>query len=188
MKIKKILYNLVPAALLLLNQNVKADSIIELGVHFGGEEIVYGSYENGQKDSMKAGELFSFDVGRLYHLSSPWETQWTFGIKSDAKYDNDYEVSWVRYPLNGLLFYRMDSSRIGLGATIHFSPELQGTGVASNIKEEYNNALGALLEMDFIYSEKFLWGIRLTLIEYESKKDGHVADGSSIGFLIIAQL
>lgn len=173
---------------LLFSHVARADSIIELGIHFGGDELIYESYQNGEKDSMKAGELFSFDVGRLYQFSSPWEAQLTFGIKSDAKYDNDIEVNWVRYPLNGLLFYRMNGVRVGLGATYHFSPKLKGTGVAANINEEYHNAPGGLFEIDFIHSEKFLWGIRLTVIEYESKKDGHMVDGSSIGFLIIAQL
>lgn len=165
-----------------------ADSIIELGIHFGGDELVYEQASNGDKDTIKAGELFSFDVGRLYQHSPSWETQLTFGIKSDAKYDQDVSVSWIRYPLNGLVFYRMAKSRVGLGATYHFSPQLQGSGLAANIGEKYNDALGGLFEVDFIYSKKFLYGIRLTLIEYESKKDGHVVDGSSIGFLIIAQL
>lgn len=173
---------------LLVAQPAVADSIIELGIHFGGGELINTPYNNGDKDSMKAGELFSFDFGRLYQHSPSWETQLTFGIKSDAKYDQDVEVRWVRYPLNGLLFYRMAKARVGLGASYHFSPQLQGSGHASNIGEKYNDALGALFEVDFVYSKKFLWGIRLTVIEYESKKDGHVVKGSSIGFLIIAQL
>lgn len=173
---------------LLIPHRVVADSIIELGIHFGGDELINAQYENGDKDTMKAGELFSFDFGRLYQLSPSWETQLTFGIKSDAIYDQDVEVSWIRYPLNGLMFYRMSAVRVGLGASYHFSPQLKGSGHARNIGEKYNDALGALFEVDFVYSEKFLWGIRLTAIEYESKKDGHVVDGSSIGFLIIAQL
>jgi hypothetical protein len=60
--------------------------------------------------------------------------------------------------------------------------------VASNITEEFEDAPGALLELDIVHSEKFLWGVRLTFIEYESKKTGRVVNGSSIGFLIIAQL
>lgn len=178
----------VVSGILLTPQRAVADSIIELGIHFGGGEIINAQYENGDKDTMKAGELFSFDFGRLYQLSSSWETQLTFGIKSDAIYEQDVEVSWVRYPLNGLVFYRMTGVRVGLGASYHFSPQLKGSGQAANIGEKYNDALGGLLEIDFIRSKKFLWGIRFTLIEYESKKDGHVVDGSSIGFLIIAQL
>jgi len=169
-------------------QRVLADTIIELGVHFGGDELINEQYGNGDKDTMKAGELFSFDFGRLYQLSPSWETQLTFGIKSDAIYEQDLQVSWVRYPLNGLIFYRMIDVRVGLGASYHFSPSLKGSGHAGNIGEKYADALGGLLEIDFVHSEKFLWGIRITAIEYESKKDGHVVDGSSIGFLIIAQL
>ena len=169
-------------------QLARADTIVELGIHFGGDEVIYQQYENGDKDTIKAGELFSFDFGRLYQLSTTWETQLTFGIKSDAKYDQDIEVSWVRYPLNGLMFYRMSNVRVGMGATYHFSPQLKGSGHARNVGEKYNDAVGGLLELDFIHSEKFLYGIRITVIEYESKKDGHVVDGNSIGFLIIAQL
>ncbi len=179
---------MVISAHLLTPQSVSADTIIEMGVHFGGDELIYESYDNGDKDTMKAGELFSFGFGRLYQLSSSWETQLTFGIKSDAKYDQDVNISWVRYPLNGLIFYRMTGIRVGMGVTYHLSPNLQGSGHAGNIGEKYNNALGGLMEIDFIKNKRFLWGIRLTLIEYESKKDSHVVDGSSIVFLIIAQL
>ena len=137
---------------------------------------------------MKAGEQFSFDFGRLWQLSSSWETQLTFGVKSDAIYDNDLKVIWVRYPLNSMMFYRMQKARVGFGLTVHIAPELKGSGLAGNIGEKYDNALGGLLELDFIQNEKFLWGIRLTFIEYQSQKDSHVVDGSSVGLLIIAQL
>ncbi|MDH5444261.1 MAG: hypothetical protein OEY52_01820 [Gammaproteobacteria bacterium] len=176
------------SGLLLLMPHALADSIVELGIHFGGDEVVQEPYTNGQIDSIKAGELFSFDVGRLLSHSPNWESQITFGIKSDAKYDRDVEISWVRYPLNGIIFYRMQYMRVGVGATIHFSPKLQGGGHAGNVSEEYKNAPGGLLELDVIYNEKFLWGVRLTFIEYESTKTGRVIDGSSIGFLIIGQL
>lgn len=173
---------------LFVSRCVMADTIIEMGVHFGGDELIYEFYENGDKDTMKAGELFSFSFGRLYQLSPSWETQLTFGLKSDAEFEQDVKVSWVRYPLNSLIFYRMADTRVGVGATYHFSPTLEGSGYAGNIGEKYHNALGGLMEFDFIKTKKFLWGIRLTFIEYESKKDGHVVDGSSLGFLIIAQL
>lgn len=173
---------------LFMVSGARADSIIELGIHFGGDELIYHQYENGDKDTMKAGQRFSFDVGRLYHLTPQWETQLTFGVKSDAKYDSNTEISWVRYPLNGLLFHRMSAMRVGIGATYHFSPKLKGSGYAATNQESYEDALGALLELDVIQSRKFLWGVRITLIEYKSKKDGHIVDGSSLGFLIIAQL
>ena len=165
-----------------------ADSLIELGVHFGGGELIYEPFSNGQRKTMKAGELFSFSVGRLFQLSNSWETQLTFGVKSDAKYDQDIKVSWVRYPINALMFYRMSTTRVGFGATYHVAPKLKGYGLAGNIIEKYENAVGGLLELDFIRSERFLWGMRLTLIQYESRKDQHTVDGNSLGFLIIAQL
>ena len=186
--IARRLFKTLPAILLLAVQPVQADSIIELGIHFGGDELVYEHYENGKKDSIKAGEMWSFDFGRLYQFSPSWEVQLTFGVKSDAKYDYNTEVTWVRYPLNGQFFYRMNSIRFGLGVTRHFQPKLEGSGYAANVNESYEDATGGLIELDVIYSEKFLWGVRITSIEYRSKKDGHVVDGSSIGFLIIAQL
>lgn len=169
-------------------QDACADTIIELGIHGGGDELINEPYTNGAQDSIKAGGMFSFAFGRLYQVNPSWETQLTFGVKSDAKYDQDIKVSWVRYPLNYLIFYRMSDVRVGLGATYHFSPKLKGSGLADNIGEKYKGAMGALLEIDFIHSYKFLLGMRLTLIDYQSKHDGHVVDGNSIGFLIIAQL
>ena len=170
------------------SQVAYSDMIIEAGFHLGGDELIQESYTNGETGSLKAGNMFSFDFGPLKQFSESFEAQLTLGIKSDVIYSGDVEVSWIRYPLNALFFYRAEKYRLGLGATYHLSPKVKGQDFASNVSQAYKNALGALLEIDFDIKPGFMWGLRYTRIDYETEEGDRVVDGNSLGILIIAQL
>jgi len=170
------------------SQAAWSDMIIEAGFHLGGDELIQEPYSNGETGSIKAGNMFSFDFGPLKQFSEQFEGQLSLGIKSDVIYSGDVEVSWIRYPLNTLLFYRAEKYRLGLGVTYHFSPKLKGGDFASNISQSYKNAFGTLLEIDFNLKSGFMWGLRYTRIEYETTQGDRVVDGNSLGILIIAQL
>ena len=165
-----------------------SDMIIEAGFHLGGDELLQEPYSNGEKGSLKAGNMFSFDLGPLKQFSEQFEAQFTFGIKSDVIYSGEIEVSWIRYPFNAIFFYRGEEYRLGLGATYHYSPKVKGQDFASNVSQTYKNAFGALLEVDFDIKPGFMWGLRYTLIDYETEQGDRVVDGNSLGILIIAQL
>lgn len=165
-----------------------SDMIFEAGIHHGGAELIQNTYSDGRLGSISAGEMFSFAFGPLFHMSPRWGLQTTIGAKTDADYATDADVKWVRYPFNAILFYSGDSYRIGLGATYHLSPSLKGSGVASNVSQEYKDAAGQIIEIDFRRTSRFLWGIRFTRVEYESAQGNNVIDGNSVGLLIITQM
>lgn len=167
----------------------RADTIIEAGIHFGGDEMLTTPYTDGRQGSMAAGEMLSFAFGPLFNMSESWKFQTTIGVKTDAEYATDVEVSWVRYPLNAILFYETKKTRFGIGATYHMSPSVKGSGVAENIQQEYDDALGYIVEFNYRRHAGFLWGIRLTFIDYERKDiSSEAIDGTSIGLLIIAHM
>lgn len=165
-----------------------SETLIEAGIHLGGDELIIEDYSNGGKDSSKAGNLFSFAMGGTKSFSDNIDVQLSLGIKSDIINSENPEVTWVRYPLNAMVFYRTKAYRIGLGITDHLSPKLNGNGVASNISESYHDAIGALFEVDVKINDTFLWGLRFTNIKYESRRRDRSLNGNSLGLLIMALL
>ncbi|MDH5181559.1 MAG: hypothetical protein OEY07_18000 [Gammaproteobacteria bacterium] len=176
----------------LLIKTAHADMMIEAGVHFGGDEVIESPYSDGQTGSIKAGENYTFAFGPMFKLIGNWQLQTTIGMKTGADYALDgldeVEVSLVRFPLNALLFYEIGSFRFGYGTTWHVAPKLKGSGVASNVSQEFDDAVGEVVEIDFRQTERFLWAIRYTRIEYENSLNGQRYDGTSIGILIVAQM
>jgi len=165
-----------------------ADTIIEAGIHLGGDELLTSQYEDGRQGTIKAGEMLSFAFGPLFNMSQSWKFQTTFGVKTDAEYATDIEVSWVRYPINATLFYATAKTRLGIGVTYHIDPTVKGSGAASNIRQEYDDAIGYIVEFNYRRHAGFLWGLRYTFIDYERKDSNQVAEGNSIGLLIIAHM
>ena len=165
-----------------------AETLIEAGVHLGGNELIIENYSNGANDSAKGGGLFSFAMGGTKSFTKNIDGQLSIGIRSDIINSGDPEVTWVRYPLNAMLFYRKETYRIGLGLTAHLSPKVEGNGVANNISENYKDAIGGLLEVDFSINKTFLWGLRYTNIKYESDRRDRSVSGNSFGILLIALL
>ena len=165
-----------------------AETLLEAGIHAGGDELIIDNYSNGAKDSSDAGNLFSFAIGGTKSFTNNIEGQLSIGIKSNIISTTEPEVIWIRHPLNAMFFYRTETYRVGLGLTTHLSPKLKGNGVASNISESYKDAIGGLFEVDFTIDKHFLWGIRYTNIKYESNLRDRSVNGNSLGLLIIALL
>ena len=124
-------------------------------------------------------------AGSTIDLTDNLETQLSVGIKSDANFGKDYEASWVRYPLNAILFYRQENFRFGIGATAHLFPKYEVSSATVNASNTYEDAIGAILEFDYRINELAHLGLRYTDIDYVRESDGMSFDGSSVGLLII---
>lgn len=183
-----ILAGMLLVALLLCERATFAGTVFEAGIHLGGDELITEPYSNGEKGSIEAGGVFSLALGGTKDFTSNIQGQFSIGIKSDDVYPGETKVTWVRYPLNVMMFYRSSAYRVGLGVTTHFAPKLKGADVASNISESYKDALGGIFEVDFNIDKSFYWGLRYTNINYESSLRDRTVNGNSVGILIIALL
>lgn len=162
-----------------------AQFLFEIGVHTGGDEITLVDDSNAVIESTKAGSLYSLELGGTIAVTDNTEAQISFGIKSDANYSKDNEASWVRYPLNGMYFYHTEKFRLGLGATVHFTPKYKVSGTTKNASSTYKNAIGGLLEVDYRLSEQVHMGLRYTNIQYVREDDDRRFDGNSIGLMLL---
>jgi len=77
-------------------------------------------------------------------------------------------VDWSVLPLDALVFYRMPSVRLGGGLTYHLGPTLKGSGAASGLDAKYDDALGFVLQADYMLKNRFNFGLRYTNVNYKA--------------------
>src|SRR5215831_18912615 len=111
------------------------------GIEGGGDEIA-STTDGG---SLRANELFSLGGGASFlNDAKDLEFQLTLAWKYGNLNASDGKVSFTRFPLDALVFYRFQKVRVGGGVTYHLNPSLSGSGSASPIDGfKFNNALGA---------------------------------------------
>lgn len=149
------------------------------GYDTGGDEVVNVTFTNGNKDSLKANEGF-YAGGGVSVLNDAKDIEFlgTLSIKYASLHADNGDVTWTRLPLDALLFYRWESFRLGGGLTYVINPKLKGSGVASNINTTLDNAVGVLLQGDYLMGRVAL-GLRATLLDY--KVGGNTVKSSGIG-------
>lgn len=141
--------------------------VLEGGLHFGGDELVSATYTDGSSASIDAGALFSFGIGVGFDLSPNVESRVTIGIKVDEITASNGDISFTRYPIDVLLLLNTGDWKLGGGLTYHLNPKLDGGGVVSGLRAEFDDALGLLLEIDRNLGNFYIGG-RITFINYDS--------------------
>lgn len=96
------------------------------------------------------------------------------------------DIEFTRFPLDALLFYNFPKARIGAGVTYHLNPELDGSGVASPLNVEFDNALGFLAQIDWRIAEKVAVGARYTVLDYDATNGGGTVESNGLGLIFTA--
>lgn len=140
------------------------------GVDLGGETLVTADFDDGDTERVRANEGFYLAAGvaildqsgRLeYHLSAGYKI-------AHIEADNG-EIDWSRWPLEALAFYRFAGWRAGAGLTYHVDPRLEVSGVVAGLDVKFKNALGLVLQADWLIAPNVGLGARYTVLEYEAK-------------------
>lgn len=149
------------------------------GYDTGGDKIVNVTFTSGKTDSIRANEgLYAGGGVSVLNDSKDIEFLGTLSVKYQGLHADNGDVTWIRYPLDALLFYRMQSFRLGGGLTYVINPRLKGSGAASNINVTLDDAAGVVLQADYLMGRVNL-GLRATLIDY--KAGGSTIKGSGLG-------
>src|SRR2546430_7827710 len=88
------------------------------------------------------------------------EIETTLSIKYDSINASNGDITWTRFPLEVLAFYRMPKFRLGGGLTYHMSPKLKASGAAGNFNVKVDDAAGAVLQADYLVTRKLSVGGR----------------------------
>lgn len=157
--------------------------LLQVGLASGGEKIFEGDlyYEDGDSErvDVKAGDGYSLGLGLIMPLSASGkaEIQVAGGWKEKRISAENGDVTFNRIPIDVMVLARFKRMRIGGGITYHLNPKMAGDGFVGEVDVEFDNALGYLLEADYVFAKRWILGLRGTLLEYE--KESVAINGNS---------
>ena len=160
--------------------------LARFGLEHGGDKVLEFEYEDGSTPDVTAGGGLLLAVGGAAQLvrlgSGALDAQLTAGLKwRTIPAANNQDANWLRFPLEGLLFYRLPSGfRVGAGTTVHFANALKASGAVLNDKVEFKNTPGVLVQAEYI-RRNLSFDVRYTMLDYEVQSGGGTVSASSIG-------
>ena len=183
---KKTISSLFTSLLLISPAANAQELLLQLGIDAGGDELVEVQFDNGDKQEIDAGGLIHFAVGGVFPTAATaypnLETQLSIGWKFDNSSAKNGDVDWDRYPIELLQFHRTENWRFGAGITYHLNPKLEGSGDASHIQADFDDALGYIVEIDYLTSSNSILGAKFTFIDYEINATS--LSGNSVGVVL----
>lgn len=159
--------------------------MFKLGYDFGGDTLVTAVFADGSTRSIKANEGFFMGVGAsILNDARNVEGEMSVSYKFQTIDANDANLQFTRFPFDALLFYRQYRYRVGGGLTYHLNPKVRGSGAAAGLNVNYENALGAILQGDYVFGPKTAVGLRYTMLQYKATSGaGGTARGDGFGFV-----
>lgn len=152
------------------------------GYDAGGDKVATVTYTSGKSESIGANEGLYVGGGvSVLNDARNIELLATLSIKYQNLHADNGDVWWTRFPLDALVFYRWPSFRLGGGLTYAIHPRVKGSGAASDIDTTLDNALGAVVQGDYLV-EGFALGLRATLLDYKFGGSTVKANGLGVSF------
>lgn len=161
--------------------------MFKIGFDTGGDELYTAVFTDGSTDTIKANGGFFIGGGiSIINDAKNIETELSLSYKSSSISAANGDVTWKRFPVDALVFYRVPNFRVGGGLTYHLSPKLSASGAAGNGEVTTDNAVGLLLQADYGFDDKVFLGLRYTAIEYKPANCPActAAKGNGIGLVL----
>ncbi len=160
--------------------------IIQIGFNSGGDELVTITHDYyNEAYTIDAGDGINLEMGMaIENPINNFETQFLIGYKFDN--DSNGDTTWSMIPISALAFINAQGWKFGGGLTYHISPSLEGS-VTSNgalLRDDFDDALGGIIQIQYEVANSFAIGLRGTFIEYQLSRDpSQTANGNSIGLI-----
>lgn len=159
--------------------------VLQLAYDGGGDELVTIEHDYERDYTIDAGDGLSFEAGMaLDNPMSNLELQFLVGYKFDSDSASNGDIDWSIVPVTALALINNYGWKFGGGITYHINPELDGRFGSDSINYQFNNAIGAVAQIQYNPVESFAIGLRATFIEYELENSPtDTADGTSLGIV-----
>jgi hypothetical protein len=162
---------------------VEVKPLFKAGIDFGGDTIAQVTFTDGSTDSIKANDGFYIGGGALIGTGiENVEVELSLAYKYSSINASNGDITWTRFPAEALVFYRFPNFRVGGGPTYHLSPKLEGSGVVGGLNVSVDNALGVVLQADYLLTRTITLGGRYTLLDYKANGASARSDGVGISF------
>lgn len=156
--------------------------MVKAGYDFGGDTVVTAVFTNGSTKSIKANEgLFVGGGVSIMNDARNLQGEVSLSYKFQSIDASNGSIDFTRFPLDMLVFYRESRFRFGGGLTYHMSPKVKGSGVVGGLNVDFKDALGVILEADYLVWRDMAVGLRYTILEYKTAT-GPAATANSDGF------
>jgi len=124
--------------------------LIEGGAEYGGDEILKIFFDNGEDQSMKAGQgLYLAVGGQLEFLKAKnFMLRASVGIKYTTTAASNANINLTRIPINLMPYWKIKNDfRFGIGITTHQSIKLKGDGLVSDTS--FKSSIGPKIEFGY---------------------------------------
>jgi hypothetical protein len=151
-------------------QAAEVRPLFKAGFDAGGDTLVTVRFTDGDTENVKANEGFYLGGGAaILDADRNMEYHLTLAYKFALINASNGDIEWTRFPIDALAFYRFSHARIGGGLTYHVNPRLEGSGVVGGLDIKFKNALGFVLQADWLITKNIALGGRYTALEYDAK-------------------
>jgi hypothetical protein len=160
--------------------------VLGLGLTGGGETLANVTYTNGDDQNIRSGGLVHYYAGVDVRATPQLSFQGTVGYHVDTSAGaSNGSVRFTRVPIEALAYFHVDDNiRLGGGVRLVNSPELRGRGVASNVRDTYDNTVGVVLEGEYLFTRWMGVKLRAVSESYRSNTTGVKANGDHAGVYV----
>ncbi|MFL6621074.1 MAG: outer membrane beta-barrel protein [Sulfurifustaceae bacterium] len=160
----------------------------QAGYDTGGDTLMTVTFSGGDTQNIKANGGLYFGGGvSMINEAENIEAELAISYKVDDITASNGSVTWSRWPIDALVFYRWPTIRLGAGATYHLDPKVHGTGVISG-NFQFKDSLGFLLQLDYRINKNMNIGVRYTALDYEVEGTSASASANGIGVVFSGHL
>jgi hypothetical protein len=155
---------------------------VKAGLDFGGDTLVTAVFVGGETETIKANEGIYFGGGvSMQEVAPNVDVEISLAYKFSMIDASNGDIDWTMMPLEGLVFYRVEKWRFGGGLAYHLNPKLEGSGVVGGLSVKFDDALGFILQADYLINRNMALGARYTNVKYEPEGGGPSAKSGGIG-------
>jgi opacity protein-like surface antigen len=157
-------------------------AFIGAGITGGGDSLATVVFTNGSSEDVRAGALIHVYGGVEFRLAPQFTVQTSLGYHVDdtGGFSNG-SLRFSRYPVELLGHFQIDNRvRLGGGARFINNAKLEGSGVLSGNRVDFDSTVGAVIEGEYLVTPSI--GLKLRYVNEKYKTGGVSVDGSHGGF------
>jgi hypothetical protein len=157
--------------------------VFGVGYNGGGDELATLTFTNGDTETIDANAGLFLQGGLIFYPErrSDFGTQVTLGYQFDSSFAENGDAEFTVIPLEVLQFINFARARVGIGATLHIDPQIDGDGIANNLNFNFDDAVGVIAQFEFRFADNLSAGVRVTAIEYDGPGLTNEVSGNSLG-------
>jgi hypothetical protein len=165
---------------------------LALGVdaNAGADTLATLQFSDGSTQDIKAGNGLLLAVGGGLILLEQQRHRIEAGLDVGVKFSTmqpaqNADLSFVRVPVELLVFYRNDDAhfRVGGGGAYYLYSSLSGSGAASNLQLDFKPGLAGVVQADFLWGRGYV-GLRYTHLDYTVSGSTATAAANSVGLTL----